>query len=343
MSTALARIPEATPELTGHQKVAILLMAVGEEASAQITKNLAPDEIEAISFEIAKMGRVEPEVVEAVLQEWQQTEQAAFSLASGGVDYAKRVLEKAFGPAKSQAVLKRIEVQLHDHVSLTHLRNAEPAQLSALIRNEYPQTIALILAFLDPSQTAGVLRETDSEVGADILLRIARMDKVMPDVLKLVEESVGSDSDLSILGNGSVAGGPGAVAEVLNLVSATVEKDLLDGVAAQDVELCEEIKRLMFVFEDITKLDDKGITRLLRDVDTRELAQALKLASDFLRDRILGAMSSRARDALMEEMEFLGPMRVSDVEDAQGSIVKMARALEDAGEIVIGGTDDMVV
>jgi len=168
------------------------------------------------------------------------------------------------------------------------------------------------------------------------------MDKVMPDVLKLVEESVGTDSDLSILGNGSVAGGPGAVAEVLNLVSAHVEKDLLDGVAAQDMELCEEIKRLMFVFEDITKLDDKGITRLLRDVDSRELAQSLKLASDVLKDRILGAMSTRARDALLEEMEFLGPMRVSDVEEAQASIVQMARALEDAGDIVIGGTDDMV-
>jgi len=330
-------------DLSGRQKVAILLMAVGEEASAQITKNLAPEEVEAISFEIAKMDRVSPETVEAVLDEWQHTEQAAFSLASGGVDYARRVLEKAFGSTKAAAVLKRIEAQLHDHVSLTHLRQADTGQLAALIRNEYPQTIALILAFLDPSQTASILRDTPPEVGSDILLRIARMEKVMPDVLKLIEENVGSNSDLSMGGDGSAAGGPGAVAEVLNLVSTTLEKDLMDGISAEDSELSEEIKNLMFVFEDIMKLDDRGVTRLLRDVDTRELATALKLASDELKGRILGSMSSRARDALVEEMEFLGPVRVSDVEASQANIVKTARALEEAGEIVIGATDDAVV
>jgi flagellar motor switch protein FliG len=342
MSVALARIP-TDDGLTGRQKVAILLMAVGEEASAQITTSMAPEEVEAISFEIAKMDRVAPETVEAVLEEWQHTEQAAFSLASGGVDFARRVLEKAFGASKAAQVLKRIEAQLHDHVSLNHLRNADTGQLQALIRNEYPQTIALILAFLDPGQTASMLRDTDSGVGSDILLRIARMEKVMPDVLKLIEESVEAESDISISGDGSAAGGPGAVAEVLNLLSAGIEKDLLDGVAEVDMDLSEQIKNLMFVFEDITKLDDKGITRLLRDVDTRELSMALKLASEELKDRILGSMSSRARDALIEEMEFLGPVRVSDVEVAQSNIVKMARALEDAGEIVIGGSDDMVV
>ncbi len=188
-----------------------------------------------------------------------------------------------------------------------------------------------------------MLRETDPQIGSDILLRIARMEKVLPDVLRIIEESVGSESDLSISGDGSVAGGPEAVAEVLNLLSAGVEKELLDGVAEKDLDLSEQIKNLMFVFEDIVKLDDKGITRLLRDVDTRELSMALKLASDELKERILGSMSSRARDALTEEMEFLGPVRVSDVEMAQANIVKMARALEEAGEIVIGGSDDMVI
>ncbi len=282
-------------------------------------------------------------MVEAVIEEWRHTEQAAFSLASGGVDYARRVLEKAFGPSKAAQVLKRIEAQLHDHISLTHLRNADPQQLTAIIRNEHPQTIALILAFLDPGQTAAVLKEIDPLLGSDILLRIARMEKVMPDVLRVIEESVGAETDLTMSGDGSAAGGPAAVAEVLNLLSAGVEKDLLDGVAEKDAELSEQIKNLMFVFEDIAKLDDKGITRLLRDVETRELSLALKMASEELKDRILGSMSTRARDALMEEMEFLGPVRVSDVEVAQSSIVKMARALEEAGEIVIGGSDDMVI
>jgi flagellar motor switch protein FliG len=342
VGNAVARIPKAE-DLTGRQKVAVLLMAVGEEASAAITKNMSADEVEAISLEIAKMDRVPPQLVERVLDEWQHTEQAAFSLASGGVDYARRVLEKAFGSAKASAVLKRIEAQLLDHVSLTHLRKADVAQLSAFIRNEYPQTIALILAFLDPGQTAAILRDTDPAVGSDILLRIARMQKVMPDVLKLLEEAVGTDSELSSSGNGSAAGGPGAVAEVLNLLSAGAEKDLLEGVAAVDAELSEQIKNLMFVFEDIVKLDEKSVTRLLRDVDTRELATALKLASDELKEHMMAAMSSRARDALEEEIEFLGPLRVSDIEAAQANIVKLTRALEDAGEIVVGGGDDVVV
>lgn len=341
-STALARRRDPG-ELSGRQKVAILLMALGEEASAQITKNLDSEEVEAISFEIAKMERIEPHLVEEVLEEWKHTEQAAFSLASGGVDYARRVLEKAFGPSKAAQVLKRIESQLHDHISLTHLRNADPSQLTAIIRNEHPQTIALILAYLDPGQVAAVLKEIDPSMGSDILLRIARMEKVMPDVLRIVEDSVGAESDLSMAGDGSAAGGPEAVAEVLNLVSTAVEKDLLDGVAEKDPDLSEQIKNLMFVFEDIVKLDDRGITRLLRDVDTRELSLALKLASEELKDRMLGVMSSRARDSLLEEMEFLGPQRVSDVEMAQANIVKMARALEEAGEIVIGAGDDQVV
>jgi flagellar motor switch protein FliG len=340
--TAVAHCKTAD-ELSGRQKVAILLMALGEEASAEITKNLAPEEVEAISFEIAKMDRVDSALVEEVLNEWQHTEQAAFSLASGGVDYARRVLEKAFGNARATQVLKRIEAQLHDHVSLTRLRTADPQQLAAIIRNEHPQTIALILAFLDPGQVAGVLKERDGALGSDVLLRIARMEKVLPDVLRIIEDSVGAEADLSLTGDLSAAGGPAAVAEVLNLVSAAMEKDLLDGVAQVDPALSEQIKNLMFVFEDIVKLDDRGITRLLRDVDTKELSLALKLASDELKARMLGSLSTRARDSLLEEMEFLGPVRVSDVEAAQANIVKLARALEEAGEIVIGGGDDLVV
>ena len=169
------------------------------------------------------------------------------------------------------------------------------------------------------------------------------MGKVLPDVLELIEESIGEESNLSLSGTSSLAGGPTAVAEVLNLMSAGAEKELLDGVAEIDIDLSERIKDLMFVFEDICKLDASAITRLLRDVQTKELSVALKLASDELKDKILDSMSSRARDSLLEEMEFLGPMRVSDVEQAQSDIVKMARALGDAGEIVIGATDDMVV
>lgn len=348
MSTSLARRTApgsitTVEDLTGRQKVAVLLMALGEEVSGMITQHLPAEDVEAISFEIARMGSVPAQVVEAILEEWQNIEKAAFSLAEGGVDYARRLLEKAFGPSKASLILKRIETQLSDHISLAHLRNADPQQLTALLRNEHPQTIALILAYLDPAQTGAILKEIDPFLGSDVLLRMARMEKVMPDVLRLIEESLGADSDLSLSGNTAAAGGPESVAEVLNILPSQMEKDLLDGVADQDMDLAEQIKNLMFVFEDIIKLDDKGIARLLRDVETRDLALALKAASEELREKIMGTMSSRARDSLEEEMEFLGPVRVSDVETAQSTVVQMARSLEEAGEIIIGGGDEQML
>lgn len=330
-------------ELTGRQKVAILLMALGEEAWSEITKHLNPDEVEAISFEIARMDRVDAATMESVLNEWQHTEVAAISLAKGGVDYARKVLEKALGPQKAAIVLRRIENQLKDHVSFNHLRSADPQQLSAVMRGEHPQTVALVLAYLDPSQTAAMLKAMDPVAGSDVILRLARMEKVLPDVLKIIESTVGAGSDLSLSGKGSSAGGPAAAAEVLNLIPGAREKELLEEVARTDPELSEAIKNLMFVFDDIRKLDDRAISRLMRDVETRQLALALKVASDELRERLLGALSSRARESLLQEMEFMGPVRVRDVEAAQGEVVALVRALEEAGEIVVSGGDDDVV
>ncbi len=342
-SSAKKKAISNVAELTGRQKVAVLLMAAGEEASAEITKGLSAEEVEAISFEIARMDRVEPHVVEAVLEEWQHTERAAFSLAQGGVDYARRILEKAFGAQKASTILKRIESQLHDHISMVNFQNADPAQLTAVIRNEHPQIISVLLAFLDPDHTAAVLKGFDTRLGSEILLRMARMDKIHPEALKVLEASLGSESDLSFGRESSKAGGPEAVAEILNRTSAGLEKELMDGLTHSDPELADRIKDLMFVFEDIVKLDDTAITRVLRDVDTKELAMALKVASEELRDRILGTLSTRAREALQEEIEFLGPVRVSDVEAAQSSIVRTVRTLDEAGEIAIGATDDLVV
>lgn len=345
MGTALTRRADAragVEDLSPRQKVAVLLMALGEDASADVTRNLATEEVEAISFEIARMGQVEPAVVEAVLDEWEQTERAAFSLAEGGVDYARRLLENVFGTQKAAAVLRRIEAQLHDHISLSHLRRADPQQLAAVLRSEHAQSVALVLAYLDPAQTAAILKQVEPDEGSEILLRMARMEKVLPDVLKVVEASIGSETDLTF-SDGMSAGGPQAVAEVLNLVASGLEKELLDRLGSREPDLSEEIKDLMFVFEDVAKLDEKAIQRLLRDVDTRILAMALKVASEELKDCILAGLSSRARDSLTEEMEFLGPVRVSDVESAQSSIVRTARQLEEAGEIVIGGSDDLVV
>jgi flagellar motor switch protein FliG len=347
VSTAVAKKKKGAitdvSELSGFQKVAVFLMAVGEEASAEITKGMSPEDVETISFEIARMDRVDPRVVEAVLEEWQQTERAAFSLAQGGVDYARRILEKAFGNQRATAILKRIESQLHDHVSLVNFRNADPAQLTAVIRNEHPQIIAVLLAFLDPDHTAAVLKSFDTKLGSDILLRMAQMEKLHPDALKVIESSLGADSDLSMDRESSKAGGPETVAEILNRTPSGIEKDLMEGLVRGDPELAETVKDLMFVFEDIVTLDDQDITRVLKDVETKELALALKVASDELSERIMGTLTTRARDALNEEIEFLGPVRVSDVEGAQAKIVRTVRTLEEAGEIVIGASDDMVV
>lgn len=330
-------------QLSGPQKVAILMMAIGEEASSVVTDQMSADEMEQISLEIARLERVSPDLVAAVVDEWEQSEKAAFSIAQGGVDYARKLLERSYGEVKAAQMLKRIESQLTDQLSLTHLRRADPQQLTALIRHEHPQLIALILAYLDPSQTAAVLREMDTELGGDVVARVATMDKIFPDVLEVVHHYLGTESDLAITGDGAKAGGPQAVAEVLNLVGTTKEKELLDGVASYDVDLSVQIKNLMFVFEDIQRLDATAITRLLRDVETRELAIALKVASEDLKETIMSSMSGRAREALMEETEFLGPVRASDVQVAQAAVVALVRQLEEMGELVLGGGDDEVI
>jgi flagellar motor switch protein FliG len=342
-ATAVARQQDAA-QLTGRQKVAILCMVLGREAAAKITQKLSPDEVEGISYEIARMDHVSGATADAVLNEWIEISRAAGSLTEGGVEYAREILEAAFGPQKASAMLKRIQSQLADSAGLHRLRNADPQQLSNTLRGEHPQTIALILAHLEAPQTAAVLKEIDPTVGSEVVYRMARMEKVSPEMLQLIERSLGSETDLAMSQGMSSAGGPAAVAAVLNLISASLEKELLDRVGQQDPELCEQIKNLMFVFEDIVTLDDRGVQRLLREIDSKQLALALKVASDELKARVMGAMSQRAVSALKEEMEYLGPVKMRDVEAAQAGIVVQVRALEEAGEIVVsGGGDDLVI
>jgi flagellar motor switch protein FliG len=347
MSRALAHAP-ALDRISGTQKAAILCMMLGPEVAARITQQLSTEEAEAITFEIARMERVSADVAEAVLIEWVETLRAANTLTDGGgVEFARQILERAFGPQKAAAILKRIQSQLGESGSLHRLRNADPQQLGNRLRGEHPQTIALILAHLDPAQVASVMKEIDPAIGSEVMLRIARMEKVSPEMLSLIERSLGAEADLNISQGMSASGGPAAVAAILNVVSSTLEKELMDGIAAQDAALCEEIKNLMFVFEDLITVDDRGMQRLLREVDSKELALAMKAASEELKAKILGAMSQRAVAALQEEIDFLGPVRLRDVEAAQASIVAQVRALEEAGEIVItgggGGGDDVLL
>jgi flagellar motor switch protein FliG len=341
LSTALARAPERA-EFTGCQKAAILCMALGVEEAAKITQRLSSEEVELISVEIAKMERVDPVLAEHVLLEWIETAVANDALASGGTDYARDILEKSFGQQKAAGILKRVMTQLADSAGLVQLRRADPQQLANMFRQEHPQTIALVLAHLSPGHTAGVIKEFERPLGADVALRMARMQKVSSDMLQLVERSLGSDFDLNR--GMSHVGGPAAVAAVLNLLQGTIEKSILESISGHDPELSTHIKNLMFVFEDLIRVDDKGIQRILKDVDTKSLAIALKGSSAELRKRITSQMSQRAVAALHEEMEVMGPVRMKEVELAQSAIVDQARALEDAGEIVLNaGIDDVVV
>jgi flagellar motor switch protein FliG len=343
VGTALARQAQLTPDqLTGRQKVAIVCMALGSDAAARLTQKMAPEEVDAISFEIARMDNVSGSTVETVLDEWLTRMLAADSLAAGGMQVAREILEKAFGSRKAQQVLERIQSQLTSASGLYRLRNADPQQLGNMVRGEHPQTIALILAHLEPQHTAQVLKELDTDIGSEVVYRMARMEKVSPELLQIIERALGSETDLNVV-QGSASGGPAAVAAVMNFTTASLEKALLDGVHVKDAALCEQIKNLMFVFEDVGSLDSKALQRLLRDVDSKELALALKVASEDLKAKITGAMSQRAVQALQDEMELMGPSRLKDVEVAQTNIVSIVRRLEEAGEIVIGGGDDDLV
>jgi flagellar motor switch protein FliG len=290
------------------------------------------------------MDRVSTEVTDAVLAEWLDVMLAADSIASGGLEFSRELLTRAFGPQKSQAMIKRIQSQISETAGLHRLRNADPQQLGNMLRAEHPQTIALILAHLKTAHTAAVLKELDPSLGAEVVLRMARMEKVSPDMLQLIERSILTETDLSPQQGLSTSGGPAAVADVLNLIAPSLEKALMKRVSDADEALADQIKNLMFVFEDIVSLDNRSLQRLLREVDVKQLALALKSATNEVKNKILGAMSQRAGAALKEEIEMLGPSRKREIESAQLAIVAVIRKLEDDGEIVVnGGGDDVVV
>lgn len=344
MALALAPAPTAARPLTGRQKLAIVCMAVGPQVAATLTGPLTPEEAELLTYEIASMDRIDPVVAEAVLTEWIEASLGIASLTTGGIEFAREVLERAYGKAKADMILRRIRAQLADTAGLHRLRKADPQQLATTLRGEHPQTAALVLAHLDPAHTAAVLRELPPALGGDVLYRMAKMEKVSPEMLQLIERALSSEADLTFQQGMSAAGGPAAVAAVLNLVSGALEKELLEGVGERDASICEQIQNLMFVFEDLLSLDEKSLQRLLREVDAKQLALALKAASAELKGKILGCMSQRAVGALTEEMEFMGPVKMRDVEAAQTAIVGQVRKLEETGEIVLSaGGDDVLV
>jgi flagellar motor switch protein FliG len=291
------------------QKVAILMVALGEDASGEVMKHLSDFEIEEITQAIAALKTVPTDLMNTVLEDFEQHLMAGEWVSSGGVDFARSALERALGPRKAQEILDRVSTKVTSGFYI--LKNVAPDQIAPFISNEHPQTIGLILSQLDPAQAAGILAQLPERMQADVAYRVATMENITPNVIKEIEESL-EQSLRDILGGNQDVGGPKVVADMLNLTGSSVEKNVLDQMDGQDPEVAESVRNLMFVFDDISKLTDREIQTLMREVDQKDLVVALKASTDELKDKILGNMSERVRTFITEEMEFQGPMRLSD-------------------------------
>jgi flagellar motor switch protein FliG len=342
-STGTGSKKKGNKEFTGRQKAAIFLVSIGSDISAEIFKYLREDEIETLTFEIARLETVEPDQKDAVLAEFQELMMANQFISMGGIDYARELLEKSLGSQKAIDIINRLTSSLQVR-PFDFIRRTDPAHLLNFIQQEHPQTIALILAYLEPNKASIILQNLPHEVQSDVARRIATMDRTSPEVLREVERVL--EKKLSTLSSEdyTAAGGVESIVEILNLVDRASEKQIIEALEDEDPELAEEIKKRMFVFEDIVMLDDKAIQKVLKEVETAELAKALKSVNAEVQDKIFHNMSKRAAGMLKDDMEFAGKMRLKDVEDAQQKIVSIIRRLEDAGEIIIAraGEDELV-
>lgn len=331
--------------IPGPTKAAVMMVTLGAEACAQIFKSLEEDDVEILTAEIARLEGITPELREKVLEEFHQMAVAQKYILQGGVDYAKQALEAAVGARRAKEIMEKVQSSIRT-TGFSLLQDVDPAQLVNFIQKEHPQTIALLLAHMDGSMAAPILSALPQEVQVDVTTRLATMQSVSPDVLEQVEEVLAQQMKSLFGGNVSEVGGVKFVAEMLNQVDRGAEKNILGNLERENPELATEIKNLMFVFEDIMLLDDRGIQRMLKEVDTKELALALKGASENVSEKFFKNMSSRASEMMKEDMSYMGPVRLKDVEGAQQRIVDIVRRLEDDGEIVIsgrGGEDEVVV
>ena len=335
---------DAPQEMSNQQKAAILFITLGPEYSAKIFQHMADDEIEKITLEIASQKQVTPEQKRLVISEFYQMAMAKNYISTGGLEYAQNVLEKALGSEKAASIISRLTTSLQVR-PFDFLKKTDPAQLLNFIQNEHPQTIALIMAYLDPDQAATILASLSQERQAEVARRIAMMDRTSPEVLREVERVLERKLSSLVTQDFTTAGGVKAIVEVLNRVDRTTEKTIIETLEVDNPELTEEIKRLMFVFEDIVMLDDRSLQMVLREVDTKDLSLALKATPKEVAAKVFKNMSTRAADMLREEIEYMGPVKIRDVEEAQQKIVNVIRNLEDKGEIVVARRkgDEMIV
>jgi flagellar motor switch protein FliG len=340
-----ARTRGGRPRVAGKNKAAVLLVSLGPERAAEIFKHLRDDEIEELSLEMAKLREVSSDTVEAVFAEVAENAAAYSYFTEGGVAYAKDVLERSLGNDRAQEIIGRLSAVIEMR-PFEFLRRTPPEQIHAFLRNEAPQTMALVIANLHTTLAAQVLSLLGETDQAEVAMRIARMSETSPDVIKEVESVIRQKLSNVLSQEYASAGGVKSLAEILNNADRPTERNVLENLAQRNQELADEIRSLLFVFEDIVKLDDRSVQMVLKNVDTKDLALALRGVADEVRDRILANMSQRGAEMLLEEMEYMPPQKRAIVEEAQGRIVGEVRRLEDTGALVItrgAGEDELVV
>ena len=326
------------------RKIAILMASLGEETGAELLRQLDDDEVQEIGREIARLSVVPSEQAEDVLQEFYEMAIARDYVVKGGMDYAKKVLINAFGPEQARKILDRLTRTLGtEAVNFDALQKADPQQLAKFIHSEHPQTIALVLSHLNPSQAAGLLFSLPPEIRADVSMRMANLDQISPEIISKIAGVIAAK--LKALGEVSreAYGGVRAVSEMFNRLDSNTSKEILNRMEDSDSTLVETIRHLMFVFEDLLLLDQSAIKELLSRVDRKILTTALKGTSDQLKTHILGAMSQRGAEMLREDMDALGPIKIKEVEAAQQQIIAVVRQLEAEGVISLKGTGEQYV
>ncbi|PAB61274.1 flagellar motor switch protein FliG [Anaeromicrobium sediminis] len=331
-------------DLTGKEKAAVLLISLGPDKSAKIFQHLSEDEIEELTLEIANMRKITSEEKEDVLGEFYEICLAQEYISEGGINYAKEVLEKALGSQKAFDIVHKLTASLQVR-PFDFARKADANQLLNFIQNEHPQTIALILSYLEAHQAGQILSSLPQNKQAEVAKRIATMDRTTPEIIKEVESVLEDKLASMVTQDYTSAGGIQAIVDLLNAVDRGTEKFIMEKLEVEDVELAEDIKKRMFVFEDVVTLDGSSIQRFMRDVDNNDLAIALKGATEEVQEIIFKNMSKRMAEMIKEDMQFMGPVRLRDVEESQQKIVNIIRKLEEAGELIIarGGGDEIIV
>ncbi len=339
------KLPNNINEIEGVTKAAVLLLSLDSESATKVLRVMGPEAVEEVTRELAGLGRVPQQLMDQVVEEFYGTSLAYQFQNEGGLDYARVLLKEALDPKLADRILGQIQTQVQK-TPFSFLQKAEAENLLTFIQDEHPQTIALIICHLPHHKAAEILVGLPMQKQIEVIKRIANMEQTNPEVIREVEKGLESRLASMLTQSMEKAGGIPTVSEILNLADRSTEKAILEGLEADDPDLVEEIRRLMFVFEDVLLVDGKGIQAVLREVDNDELALALKTASEALQEKIFGNMSERAATLIKEDMEYMGPVRVSDVEAAQQRIVDIVRRLEEAGEIIIsgrGGGEELIV